>query len=543
VDVDVFVAGGGLAGLTLARQLRRSDPSLRIAVAEKRRHPAPEAAHKVGESSVEIGAHYFAKVLDLESHLRAGHLEKLGLRYHFPNGDNRDIAARFELGPRQFSPVPSFQLDRGRLENYLLEQNREAGIEVLDQAVVRDITFGAPHHINVATPDGDRSFEARWLVDASGRAGLIRRRLNLTKAVGHIANACWFRLRYCVRIDEWSDDREWRAHVPSNMRWHSTTHLIGRGYWVWLIPLGSGGISIGIVVDETLHPWDRLNRFERAMQWLHEFEPQCAEYMEKERENVEDFLALRHFAYSCERVYSSDRWLLTGEAGVFTDPFYSPGSDFIAMSNELITDLIMRDRRGEDVAARTEQHNSNYLRLFEGFLKLYEGQYPLMGNAQVMTAKAGWDNACYWAIPALLYFQRRIADALFMASLDVELRRLFILHARMQNFLRKWDQGDTSRYQRGYTNVFCVPELKRLQAGLAAPRMDDDTLRRQILENFTLLERFARALQQTACVDHPELARLLPTLDAPGVLDISALIVPRQTLRASAGAAPQAIQP
>src|SRR5688572_22117656 len=210
MDVDVFVAGGGLAGLTLARQLRRTDPTLRIAVAEKRQHPAPEAAHKVGESSVEIGAHYFEKVLDLESHLRAGHLEKLGLRYHFPNGDNRDIATRFELGPPQFSPVPSFQLDRGRLENYLLEQNREAGIEVLDQAVVREFRFGTPHQIIVTTSGGDRSFQARWLVDASGRAGLIRRRLNLTRPVGHLANACWFRLRNCVRIDEWSDDIEWK---------------------------------------------------------------------------------------------------------------------------------------------------------------------------------------------------------------------------------------------------------------------------------------------------------------------------------------------
>ena len=233
----------------------------------------------------------------------------------------------------------------------------------------------------MATPDGERSFQARWLVDASGRAGLIRRRLNLTRPVGHIANACWFRLRNCVRIDEWSDDLAVEGAVSqASMRWHSTTHLMGRGYWVWLIPLGSGGISIGIVVDETVHPWHRLNRFERAMEWLHEFEPQCADYMEKERDNVEDFLALRHFAHGCERVYSPDRWLLTGEAGVFTDPFYSPGSDFIAMGNELITDLIMRDRRGEDISARIEQHNNSYLRLFEALPQALRRAIPVDGQ-------------------------------------------------------------------------------------------------------------------------------------------------------------------
>ena len=53
---DVVIIGGGLAGLTLARQLIQEDPGIRVLVAEKRAHPAPEAAFKVGESSVEIGA-------------------------------------------------------------------------------------------------------------------------------------------------------------------------------------------------------------------------------------------------------------------------------------------------------------------------------------------------------------------------------------------------------------------------------------------------------------------------------------------------------
>src|SRR5689334_8247861 len=98
---DVAILGGGLAGASLARQLQLEAPELRTLVVEKRQHPVREAAFKVGESSVEIGAHYFQKRLGLEPHLRSQQLEKLGLRYIFTHGDNRDLAARFELGPAQ----------------------------------------------------------------------------------------------------------------------------------------------------------------------------------------------------------------------------------------------------------------------------------------------------------------------------------------------------------------------------------------------------------------------------------------------------------
>ena len=93
-----MIAGGGLAGLTLARQLHLEAPHVRVLVCEKRRHPVPEAAFKVGESSVEIGAHYFKTIVQLEALLERDHLPKLGLRYFFPYEKNRDIATRVELG-------------------------------------------------------------------------------------------------------------------------------------------------------------------------------------------------------------------------------------------------------------------------------------------------------------------------------------------------------------------------------------------------------------------------------------------------------------
>jgi flavin-dependent dehydrogenase len=248
---DTVILGGGLAGLTLARQLRLEAPDVRVLVVEKREHPVPEAAFKVGESSVEIGAHYLQVVLKLEPHLRSGQLEKLGLRYFFPHHDNRDLARRVELGPPTFPPVPSFQLDRGRLENHLFSELRESGVEVLDGCTVRRLSLVPLNHtVSIEARDGqERVVRATWLVDASGRSGLIRRQLGLTRIADHGANACWFRIPERVKVDDWSDDPDWQARVPSGQRWLSTNHLMGRGYWVWLIPLGSGSTSIGIVAD------------------------------------------------------------------------------------------------------------------------------------------------------------------------------------------------------------------------------------------------------------------------------------------------------
>ncbi|HEY5614160.1 MAG TPA: FAD-dependent oxidoreductase, partial [Lysobacter sp.] len=68
-DHDVVILGGGLAGLSLAIQLKQRDPGIDVVVLERNVHPVREAAFKVGESTVEIGAHYFADVLGFHDHL------------------------------------------------------------------------------------------------------------------------------------------------------------------------------------------------------------------------------------------------------------------------------------------------------------------------------------------------------------------------------------------------------------------------------------------------------------------------------------------
>src|SRR2546430_17313351 len=80
---DVAILGGGIAGLTLALQLKKLRPAIRILVAEKQKHPVPEAAHKAGGSTVEIAAHYLRDVLRLGEHLKKHALPKIGLPFFF----------------------------------------------------------------------------------------------------------------------------------------------------------------------------------------------------------------------------------------------------------------------------------------------------------------------------------------------------------------------------------------------------------------------------------------------------------------------------
>ena len=73
---DVVILGGGLAGMTLALQLtQQSKQAIRIAIVDRAQRPLPEAACKVGESTVEVSSHYLVDVLGLKEHVEAAQLQ------------------------------------------------------------------------------------------------------------------------------------------------------------------------------------------------------------------------------------------------------------------------------------------------------------------------------------------------------------------------------------------------------------------------------------------------------------------------------------
>ncbi len=509
---DVAILGGGLAGLTLSRQLLMQQPESRILIIEKREFPVPESGYKVGESTVEIGAHYLAEGVGLKKHLVDEQLPKFGLRFFF-NQDDHSLAESTEVGGSEFFPAPGYQVDRGRLENYLARSVDSMGARLLTGARVREVELVsnqqpvASHRITVLRDGQTETFRCRWLVDASGRASVLKRQLDLEEDLGHDINAVWFRIDAEIRIDEWCNDPQWQSRtgkVPR--RWLSTNHLLGSGYWVWIIPLATGSTSIGIVADPRLHALQDINRFDKAYAWLQQHEPLCAASIEPHREKLQDFMAIKNMSRGSRQVFSADRWALTGEAAVFLDPLYSPGIDYIAIGNTMICHLIRRDIEGQPLEHLAPTFQSIFLTLFQNNLLTYQDQYPLFGNPRIMSLKYVWDYALYWSFPALLYFNGKLTDPAFIQSLASGIGEMRDMNLQMQQFFRHWHEvDDQSHVDPVFVDQREIEILIQLNAELRE-QLEDQPLRARFSRNVDIVRDLMTEITSRVGRTRPQLA-------------------------------------
>lgn len=487
---------------------------------ERTEHPVPEAIHKVGEASVEMSAWYFAEVLGLREHLVNDHIRKMGLRF-LPARDlpRTPLSRRSESGPSNFLPAYTFQIDRGRFENALGNYLTEDGVEFrhgcrVDKLVLR--TNGDPHTIKISAGAQRSTVCARWVVDATGRRGFIRGQLGLRKDSPHNCNAVWFRLGEMIWMDKLIEEQvspptpedieNWQVRVPNEQRWRSTNHLLGRGYWVWLIPLASGSVSVGIVADPRYVDFEKISSFDKAVTWLKEYEPEVGRAVDKRSDTLQDFRRLKHFAHSCKQVFSADRWALTGEAGVFTDPLYSPGSDFISIANTLITKMIVADLDGTgEVGVMASGSDALYLGIYEHTMPTWLDQYEMFGNPQVATVKTVWDPFLYFAVFGLLHHNDALTDLAFMQTVLEDFGRFIALNHRMQAFFREWhEQDDSPDYDHLADHTGNIKLITEFEKVLFVP-IDRDEVRKRLSQNIDFVEDVMRVIMAGAATrcGHP----------------------------------------
>ncbi|MFF3643661.1 NAD(P)/FAD-dependent oxidoreductase [Streptomyces sp. NPDC002564] len=532
VDYDVVIAGGGLAGLCLAKQLKDAYPSLSVLVCERERSPIPLSAFKVGESSVEVGAYYFDTVIGLREYLDEHQLEKLGLRYFYGDGDGGGLQQETEFGVNRFLPAKSYQLNRGSLEEHLRVVAEGAGAVLTQGVKVLDIELGeqdAPHRVTYQ-PDGEGEGEqepttvtCRWVVDATGRHRLLQRKLDLTKRYPKPHNSVWFRLEGRLDTDQVVDAEhtDWHERI-TEPRWNSTNHFMFKGGWVWAIPLAPDHTSVGIVVSDDLHPVTKFNRIEKAIDFVVErvpgFDPAIRELP------VLDFRVLKNYSHSSHQVFSQDRWACVGDAGVFADPYYSVGSNLIGYANSFVTEMVGRDAKDSFDEGYVRYANRWFLSLAEGLTNNIQGSYVFHDNAVIMSLKTIWDYYVGWSFSDPQFYGKTFLDESASTTLSSLGAHAIATQGNIMNLFQSWARAYRGAFEYDYIDYFDdVPTLARLFVqNLPGERTPDyGTVLTSVRDGLDRIEELAHVIFYLALED--ALPERLEEVRARGWLNVAVL--------------------
>ena len=400
---DVVVVGGAFSGAAAALLLRRRCPGCRVLVVERQER----FGRKVGEATVELSGMFLSRLLGLHDYLAREQLPKHGLRFWFFDAADCPFSEMTEIGPVKLPALPSFQLDRAKLDEHVLATAVAEGAELLRPAKVVAIEPGWPSsRLTVEGAEGRREVTARWVIDGSGRQTFLARRLGLLERVDeHPTAAAWGRWRGVADMDGPAvlgpDPLRPRLHPVAAARRLATNHFCGYGWWCWVIPLAGGDTSVGVVWDKRLFRWPTEGRLRE--QYRHFVTREIAglrELLAPAALDEDDFLAYAHLPYR-SRQYMAPGWALVGDAGSFMDPLYSPGLDHAGMSVSATVDIVSRELAGGfapgELERAVEVHNGEFGRSFPRWLHaLYVDKYELLGDAELTAASFLFDTGMYY---------------------------------------------------------------------------------------------------------------------------------------------------
>lgn len=392
-EVDVAILGGALSGASLALLLRREAPNLRVLVIER----SEQFDRKVGEATTEISGEFLGKRLCMMSYLQNNQISKQGLRLWFARDEATPFDECVEVGANYQVRMPAFQLDREKLDSHLIECAEAEGAEVWRPARVTEV---GDRTLTVQRDGGTIEVRARWIVDASGRAATLARRRGTRRALEeHPTNAIWARFRGTRDFDG-HELRSRHAMFGKSCfasRSAATNHLMGYGWWCWVIPLKGGDFSAGLVYDSRLYrPPQGATLGERLKAHLITH-PVGREIFEHAEPVEGDVKAYSHLPYYSTEI-AGEGWQIVGDAAGFIDPLYSPGLDYCSWTVRLALGRIKAEAAGElcDIAAINARFRESYDTWFRS---LYLDKYFYMGDAELMSAAYQMDVSLFYLGP------------------------------------------------------------------------------------------------------------------------------------------------
>lgn len=406
VDYDVVVFGGAFSGSALGLLLKRARPETRILILEK----SEKFDRKIGESTSEVAGCFLTRVLGFSHYLAREHFQKHGLRMWFNKGDNDCPACCTEIGPFSQARFPTYQLDRSKLDQHMLETAVAEGCELVRPASVKrfDLNGAGRNEVTYKANGETRTIRAGWVADCSGKAALVaRHRGTLQPLDEHPVHSMWVRFRNVRDLDS-NEARTLApglADGPIVSRNSATNHLMGRGWWSWIIPLSNGEFSAGVTWDERLFtPPSEGPIGQRVLEHLRS-EP-IGRLMFENAEPVEnDSRIYKNLPYSSSEV-CGDGWILMGDAAGFMDPLYSQGLDYCSHGTYAAHKILLKALDGECVEKPLAYHNRQFGESYQRWFRaLYLNKYQYLGDAELMRSAFLLDLATYFVGPVQLVYK------------------------------------------------------------------------------------------------------------------------------------------
>ncbi len=304
-EFDVAVIGGGPAGSATACRLARA--GRRVVLFERDRFPrfhiGESLLASVNDALDEIGARDLVR--------DAGFPVKWGATFATADGAIERFAD-FATSPEVPAPQ-TWQVPRAEFDELLLRHAAACGADVREGHRVLDAAFDADGVTVTARDEAGGESETRVaaVVDASGRVGLLARKLGLRAPEPRLASIAIF--AHYSGVPRAEGRRAGDIRIIAR-------HDLG---WLWFIPVSDDLTSVGVVLPRLAY--DALPRMPVEALLDHAIaETPAAATLMREARREWPVRVEKDFSFGA-RAYAGDRWLLVGDAGSFLDPVFSTG--------------------------------------------------------------------------------------------------------------------------------------------------------------------------------------------------------------------------